>query len=156
MKWLAFIVFLVMLAVSAGFRKFAGVIVLVGAVGGILIWQYQVYEENQSRKNILPAEVTLEDVSLSTLNENYKLTGRLFNHSEKHNLSGVQLKLTVSDCAIGERNNCVIIKEADEYIYIDIPSQQARDFKKNIFLYSDIDIKGKLNLGYIVDYAETK
>ncbi len=156
MKWLAIIILLVLLAVSAGFRKFAGILILICAVGGLIIWQYQIYEKNQTRNNILPSELIFEDLSLEPSYESYDITGRIINNSDTHTLSGVQLKLTVSDCKNDDKNDCIIISETDEYIYINIPSKQARDFKKNIYLYSDINIKGTLALDYLIEYAETK
>ncbi len=156
MKWLLIIVFLVLLAVSAGFRKLAGALVLLCVIGGLLIWQYQVYKENYSRKNILPSELTFEDLSLESSNESYRLTGRIINNSDKYDVRGIQLKITISDCKINANNNCIIITEANEYIYADIPSKQARDFRKNLFLYSDIVIKGKLDWDYSVKYVESK
>lgn len=156
MKWLAIIVLLTLIAVSAGFRKFAGILILISAVGGLLIWQYQEYAANQSRNNILPSELIFADISLAPSYRGYDIIGRIINNSDKHALSGVQLKLAISDCTNGDNSNCIIISEADEYIYINIPSKQARDFKKDIHLYSDINIKGKLVLDYSIEYAETK
>lgn len=157
MKWLAVMVILILLAVSAGFRKFAGILIVASAIGGVLIWQYQEYDENQSRKLILPSELTFEEVSLEPSGgSSYDFIGRIINHSDKYTLSGVQLKLTIRDCAKNDNNNCIIISEVNEYIYINIPPKQARDFKKNIFLYSDINIKGNLALDYTIDYAETR
>lgn len=155
MKWLAVIVILILLAVSAGFRKFAGILIFVSAIGGILIWQYQNYDEKQSRKLILPSELTFEEVSLEPSGGSYDFIGRIINHSHKYTLRGVQLQLTISDCAKNDNNNCIIISEVDEYIYINIPPKQARDFKKNFSLYSDINIKGNLALDYTINYAET-
>ena len=155
MKWLAVIVILILFVVSAGFRKFAGILVLTCAIGGILIWQYQEYEESQSRKMILPSELTFEGVSLESSNGNYDFIGRIINNSDKHSLSGVQFKLAVKDCAKNDKRDCIIVSEVDEYIYINIPPKQARDFKKNIYLYSDINIRGKLVLDYSIEYAET-
>ena len=156
MKWLVVIVILILLALSAGFRKFAGILVLTCAIGGILIWQYQEYEENQSRKMILPSELTFEGVSLESSNGNYDFIGRIINNSDKHALSGVQFKLTVKDCAKNDKRDCIIISEVDEYIDINIPPKQARDFKKYIYLYSAINIRGELVLGYSIEYTETE
>jgi hypothetical protein len=156
MKWLAIIVILILLVVSAGFRKFAGILVLICLVGGVLIWQYQEYGENQSRKKILPSELIFDGVSLEPSNGNYDFIGRIINNSDKHALSGVQFKLTIKDCTKNDKRNCVIISEVGEYIYINIPPKQARDFKKNINLYSDINIRGILVLDYSIDYAETR
>ncbi len=119
-----------------------------------VIWQYQEYEENQSKKKILPSELIFEDVSLESSNGGYDIIGRVINNSDKYFLSGVQLKLAMRDCTNNEKNNCIIIAEQDEYI--NIPPKQARDFKKDIYLYSDINIRGKLVLDYSLEYAEAK
>lgn len=156
MKWLAIIVILILIAVSAKFRKFSVVLILVGVIGGILIWQYQEYDEIQSKKLILPSELSFEGVTLEPSNGNYDFLGRIINRSEQYTLSGVQLKLIIRDCAKDDKNNCLIISEVDEYIYIHIPPKQARDFKKNISLYTDINIKGILALDYTIEYADTK
>ncbi len=104
----------------------------------------------------MPSELIFEGVSLEPSNEAYDIIGRIINNSDKYSLSGVQLKLAMNDCINNEKNNCIIIAEQDEYIYIDIPPKQARDFKKNIYLYSDINIRGELVLDYSIEYAEAK
>lgn len=156
MKWLVGIVILILLAVSAGFRKFAGMLVLTGVVGSFLIWQYQGYEGNQSKKKISPSELIFEGVLLQPSDTNHDIIGRIINNSDKYSLKGVQLKLTIKDCAKHEKNNCIIISELDEYIYINIPPKQARDFKKPIYLYSHINIRGNLDLDYSIGYAEAE
>ncbi len=156
MKWLAIIVILILLTVSARFRKFTGILVLTCAVGAGLIWQYQAYEESKSRNRILPSELFFEGVVLDHSDSNYDIIGRIINNSDKYSLSGVQIKLKIRDCTNDNNNDCIIVSEVDKYIYINIPPKQARDFKKSIYLYSDINIKGKLVLDYSIEYAETK
>lgn len=156
MKWLAVIVILALLTVSAGFRKFAVFLALTGIVGGMLIWQYQAYEENRPRTKILPSELIFENLSLEPTNSNYELTGRIMNNSDKYTLSGAQMKLAIRDCSSNDKSDCITISEIDEYIYVYIPPRQARDFKKDINPYSDINIQGELEVDYSIEYAEAK
>mgnify|MGYP000073642876 FL=1 len=156
MKWFAVIVILVLLTVSAGFRKFATFLALTGIIGGFLIWQYQAYEENRPKTKILPSELIFEEVSLEPSDSDYELTGRIMNNSDKYTLSGTQMKLAIRDCSSNDKSDCITISEIDEYIYIYIPPRQARDFKKNIDLYSDINIQGELEVDYSIEYAEAR
>ncbi len=156
MKWLAVIVILVLLTVSAGFRKFAIFLALTGIVGGVLIWQYQAYEENRPKTKILPSELIFENLSLEPTNSHYELTGRIMNNSDKYTLSGAQMKLAIRDCSSNDKSDCITISEIDEYIYVYIPPRQARDFKKDINPYSDINIQGELEIDYSIEYAEAK
>jgi len=47
MVWIIGLVVLILLVVSAGFRKFAGIFVLIAVIGGVIYWQYQENEEKQ-------------------------------------------------------------------------------------------------------------
>ncbi|SFP84525.1 hypothetical protein SAMN05216419_102411 [Nitrosomonas cryotolerans] len=156
MKWLAGMIFLILLAVSARFRKFTGMVILVGMASAFLFWQYQEYEKMQSKERILPSDLFLEDVSLKSSIDGYDMVGRIINHSNKYTLTGVQLKLTFRDCIIDNKSDCIIASEENEYIYINIPPKQARDFRKRVYLYSDLNIKGGLILDYSIIYAETE
>ena len=156
MKWLAVIIVLILLVVSARFRKFAGIFVLVCIVGGLLFWQYQEYEKNKSRNRISPSELVLKNISFKPSNSNYEMTGRIINNSEKFTLNGVQLKITVKDCTNNDNINCIIFSEKNEYIYVYIPPKQARDFKKDIYLYSDQNKEDRLVWDYSIEYAESE
>lgn len=156
MKWVAGIIVLILLVVSVRFRKFVGFFVLVCAVGGLLFWQYQEYEKNQSRNRISPSELIFKSVSFKSSNSNYEMTGRIINNSEKYALNGVQLKITVSDCTNNDDINCIIFSEKNEYLYVYIPPKQARDFRKDIYLYSDQNKEGRLVWNYSIEYAESE
>ena len=156
MKWLAGIIIVILLLVSAGFRKFAGIFVLICVVGGLLFWQYQEYEKNKLRNRIALSELVFKNISFKPYNGNYEMTGRLINDSDKYTLNGVQLKITARDCAYDDHADCIIISDANEYIYINIPAKQARDFRKDIYLYSDQDIGDKLVWDYSIEYTESK
>ncbi len=156
MKWLFGIIVLILLVVSARFRKFAGFVVLICIVGGALLWGYQEYEKNKSKSRISASEVTLENISFETRNNNYELTGRIVNNSEKYILNGLQLKITVKDCTNNDDTHCIIFAEKKEYIYLSIPPRQARDFKKDIYLYLNQSIENKLAWDYSIEYAESE
>jgi len=156
MKWLSGIIVLILLVVSVRFRKFAGVFVLVCAAGGLLFWQYQEYEKNKSRNRISSSELVLKNVSFKLLPNSYEITGRIINNSEKFTLNGVQLKITIKDCANNDNIDCIIFSEKNEYIYVYIPPKQARDFKKDISLYSDQNRENRLVWDYSIEYAESE
>ena len=84
MKWLVGIIILILLVVSARFRKFAWFFVLICVAGGLLFWQYQEYDENKSKNRISPAELIFKDISFKPSNGNYEMTGRIINNSEKY------------------------------------------------------------------------
>lgn len=156
MKLLLGVIILIMLIVSVRFRKFVGLLALMWITGAFLFWQYQNYEENKSKNRIHPSEVILNNISFKPINNNYEMTGRIKNNSEKYNLSGVQLRITAKDCTDRYSDNCIIFSEKEEYIYISIPPKQARDFRKDIYLYSDQLIKDKIIWDYSIGYVESK
>ncbi|MDO8333672.1 MAG: hypothetical protein Q7T35_03255 [Nitrosomonas sp.] len=156
MKWLAGIIVLILIVVSEKFRKFAGFLALVCVVGGLLFWQYHEYEKNKSRNRISPSELILKNVSFKLLPSSYEMTGRIINNSEKFTLNGVQLKITIKDCASNDNIDCIIFSEKNEYIYVYIPPKQARDFRKDISLYSDQIKEDRLVWNYSVEFAESE
>lgn len=156
MWWVVGVVILILLVVSAGFRKFAGILIIVCVAGGFIFWQYQENEEKQSLKRIPHSEILFEDVSLKSSYGSYEIVGRITNNSSKYTLKGVQLKLTFKDCDKDNLSNCIIVAEENEHIYKNIPPSQARDFKESVYLPSDLNIKGKMIWSYKVDYIKAE
>ncbi len=156
MKWLAIIIVLILLMVSVRFRKLAVILVLVGALVGLLIWQFQDYEENKSRNRILPSELILKNVLIKPSNSHFEMTGRIINNSDQYTLKGMQLKMSAEDCKNNSQMSCIVFWENNEYIYITIPPKQARDFRKAISIYSDQNIEGLLEWNYSVQYADSE
>lgn len=154
MAWVFGIVIVILLVVSAGFRKFAGVLILVCAVGGFLYWQYQENEERESKRRIPVSELKFDGVSLKSSYGSYDMVGRITNNSPKYTLKAVQLKLTFKDCEKLNPNNCIVVAEDNEHIYLNIPSGQARDFKEGVYLSSNLNIKGNMVWSYAIEYTE--
>ena len=159
MVWIIGLVVLILLVVSAGFRKFAGIFVLIAVIGGVIYWQYQEkYQENeekQSKTRIKQSELLFEDVSLKTSYGSPYMVGRITNNSSQYTLKEVQLKLTFRDCD-KDNKNCIIVAEDDLFFYINIPPKQARDFKESVYLYSDLKIKGKMVWDYKIEFIKAE
>lgn len=128
---------------------------MVGIIAVFLSLQYQEYEKNKFKNRISSSEVIFENISFNPINNNYEMTGRIINNSEKYTLSGVQLKITVKDCT-SDATYCFIISESNEYIYVSIPPMQARDIKKEIYFYSNQRIENKLVWNYSIEYTDSK
>jgi hypothetical protein len=102
-------------------------------------WLYQKHEEWESKNRISESELRFEYVSLKTNGPgSYDMVGRIYNKSNFYTLKGVQLKFRFRDCEPNNESNCVVIAEENKHLYINIPPKQARDFKLNIVLYSDL------------------
>jgi hypothetical protein len=156
MPWIALILILILMLALPEFRKYGIVVVLVAAVGIFLLWRYQEYEEKQSKERIAPTELSFEDVTLNPAYSGYELTGRIINNSKKYTLKGFQLKLIFRDCDKNDNSKCVVIAEENEYIYIDIPPEQARDFKEDFYPYPDLKVKGKMIWDYTIEFTKAE
>ena len=115
MAWIFGIVILILLVVSTGFRKFAGVLVLVFAVGGFLYWQYQENEERESKKRIPISDLKFDGVTLKSSYSSYDMVGRITNNSANYTLKAIQLKLTFKDCEKANPGNCVVVAQYEIY-----------------------------------------
>ena len=155
MKLFAIVSVLILLIVSVRFRQFALSVAMLLVFCGLMVWVYQEYETHQIRNRILPSELRLENVSFESLNNDYELTGRVNNDSEKYRLNGLQLKISVQECDDHEHHNCITFYETEEYIYIMVPPRQARDFRKVITLYSNQAFRGRLVWNYSIVYADS-
>jgi hypothetical protein len=64
-------------------------------------------------------------------------------------LSELDLKITLSDCSAPE--SCVVIGEASENIYTNVPPGQARDFYETLYFDGQVpEAQGQLIWGYEV------
>jgi hypothetical protein len=160
MVWIFAIIIIVLLVFSAGFRKFAFILVAICIIGGFVFYKWyenKTEKEKQLSRSRLPAsELIFDNFTLTPNYSGYELKGRVINNSAQYTLTGVNMKLTFRDCELKDQTNCIVIEEEDEYVWVDVPPKQARDFKENIYLSSDISIKGKLAWSYEIDYTEAK
>jgi len=134
MAWLAAIVVLVLLVVSAGFRKFAGVALALCVLVGLYFYFQNEQEKSESVSRIAASELGLDGLTLIPEYGSYKLKGRVTNRSPKYALSSLTLKISMEDCTgEGDKRSCVTIAENAEFIFLSIPPQQARDLNESVY-----------------------
>lgn len=85
-------------------------------------------------------------------NHEFQMTGLIINNSEKYTLKSITLTVTTQECNT-DRTNCLTVSEQQENVYITVPPHQARYFKKDIYLYSNQDVKNDLIWGHSIRYA---
>ena len=131
MIWLLIIILVFGFAIaSRGFRKLLlilGGIILLG-VGLISAWlaseNRAAQKERAAAKLRIPrANIEFVDLRLG-LSESSQLTGRVRNKDPKYTLTGVELLLRVQECTTPTQ--CETVGEANQSIYLDVPSGQAR------------------------------
>jgi hypothetical protein len=98
MAWLLGIVVLLLMVVSAGFRKVAGIAVAVVAliVGIFILNQRQ--SEKEARARIPASELDFSDVVLTMEYGSREMVGRIRNRSSQYTLTGLGLTVTLEDC----------------------------------------------------------
>lgn len=152
MVWVIGFIVLILLVISAWFRKVAvGMIIIIGIVGG-LVYFLNEREEERALSRIPLAELDFENVALEPNYSGYKLAGRIKNNSQEFTLKQVDLLITVQDCTgAPDSQDCVTIGESHENMDLNIPPGQARDFEKYLYFSGgDLKLLGKLEWNYVV------
>ena len=135
MVWFLAILIVVLLAIlSVAFRKFLAV---AGIIAGILVcvalvafWVYseqQKQEDKLARTRISPQDVELIDLGL----RGNEVTGKLKNKSAKYSVREIELRITIEDC-VGD--NCEVVAQSNELIWLDVPPGQVRFFEEYVSL----------------------
>jgi hypothetical protein len=134
MAWLFAIVVLILLVVSAGFRKFFGVFVLIALLGGGAYYLYQQREERLAESRIRPSEVLVTNSKINFQYESYHFRGRVTNNSPQYTLSQVEFSISVKECPEQpSRTACVVVADTRKTLYIRVPPGQARDFNEPLY-----------------------
>lgn len=158
MAWVIAIVVLVLLVVSAGFRKLALGLVVIAVVGGVIAYFYGQAEERQSLTRIPASQLVLENVRLNPDYSSYKLSGRIKNNSAQFTLTRIVFAITMQDCTgDAPARNCVTIGETNESVYLTIPPGQARDFQDSVYFSGGaLKPKGRLDWNYSISQTRGK
>lgn len=159
MVWgIAVIAVVVLLFVSAGFRKLALGLVAVALVGGAIAYFYGQEEEGLAQTRIPASQLGLENMQLIPNAGGYNFSGRIKNNSTQFTLNRIAFAITMQDCA-GEAasQNCVTIAESETSPFLTIPPGQARDFKEVIYFSGGtLKPKGRLDWHYSVSQTRGK
>jgi hypothetical protein len=165
MIWLAACVVLVLLVVSAGFRKITAIVaVIVGAAAVIAAvgWAIVLFSQSQSRSTaraLIPAqEVKLSDVQLEFPDGGpeyghiyYRLSGRVKNNSPTYTLTNLTVSVVMRDCADAAHTRCETIGEEPVSLYFNnIPPGQVRDISRAWLLDTPARPKGELVWNYSI------
>jgi len=89
MVWVIGLIVLILLIVSAWFRKVAVSVIIVTGVVGSLIYVLNEREEERALSRISLAELDFENVALKPSYSGYKLSGRIKNNSQEFTLKQV-------------------------------------------------------------------
>lgn len=158
MAWLLAIVVLVLLVASSGFRKFALGIVGVAVVGGGIYYLHHEHEEDLIKSRIPIKQVVISDGRIGLqYGTTYHFTGRITNTSTKYTLTQMDLSVSAKDCTGGNNPTCVVIGNAQETVFKDIPPLQARDFDESLYFHGDrVAPKGVLQWTYDITQTRAK
>ncbi len=120
---------------------------LLGALGVVLTALYFLnFEESESKKFPISREsVVLSDTEASlSYGDSWDYGGRISNASDK-NITDIQVRVMLYDCpaeADERSDDCVVIGDQIDYVPINIPARQARDFRDNLSFRNAVP-KGK-------------
>ena len=120
---------------------------LLGALAVLLTALYFInLEDSESKKFPVPREsIQLDNiVAQPSYGDSWDYSGRITNSSTK-NVTDVQIRVQLYDCpadAESRTDDCVVIGDQIDYVPINIPTRQARDFSDNVSLTNAVP-KGK-------------
>jgi len=136
MQWVALAVVCTALIVVSYYSPKIG-FSLLGAIGAIVgtLYFLNLDESETSNFPIERESVQLDDVNAQeSYGESWDYSGRVSNSSGKV-ITDVLIKITLRDCPDGSgtvNDECPIIGEQVDFVAINVPPRQARDFQDNI------------------------
>ena len=104
-------------------------------------------EDSESKKFPIPKETIVLEVTQTekSYGDSWEFAGRVSNTSDK-NVTDVQVRVLLYDCpaeSVERTDACVVIGDKVEFVPINIPTRQARDFTDNVSFRNAV-AKGKL------------
>lgn len=148
MQWVALAIVCTALIVVSYYSPKIG-FSLLGAIGAIVgtLYFLNLDESETSNFPIERESVQLDDVNAQeSYGESWDYSGRVSNSSGKV-ITDVLIKITLRDCPSGSgtvNDECPIIGEQVDFVAINVPPRQARDFQDNISFKNAVQ-KGVLN-----------
>ena len=145
MQWLALVVVCTALIALSYYSPKIG-FSLLGALAAILITLYYLnLDESEIAEFPVPREsvVLSETHATESYGDSWNYSGRISNSSDK-SVTDVQIKIILHDCPEGTQqitDACVVIGEDVDFVAINVPPRQARDFRDNIS-FRNADPKG--------------
>jgi len=143
------------------FPKFRWGMLATIAIISISIWLYTEREKeltSQSRLKIKRDELALSDVRLhNDYGNSFTIAGKIKNLSHNHTLKKFGIRVELFDCLKKEKakkQNCEIIGQDAETVYVSIPPNQVRQFDEYLH-FSDLPaVDGKFVWDFDVIWIE--
>jgi hypothetical protein len=150
MAWLLVPLVLVVLLYLGGFPRSAAALLAAAVVAGILLYYHNQRVQEDERSRIALSEVAIENVTITpTFRSSYNLSGSIRNGSEQYQVEGLDFKVTLRDCPGADKANCTSIGEANTYVPVSVPPQQARQFVGSLYFGNEqMKLKGTLAWDY--------
>lgn len=160
MIWLVALGVLALAVFSPGFRALLGVLFVLALLVGGAVFMYVRYEQNAhiqqedaARRRVAPSEVSLDDATLGPqYGSSYRLLARARNSSSLYTVRSIVVAITLRDCptqTVGEEN-CEIVGEKAETVYVRIPPGQARDLDESIYFSPSPMIHGRMSWSFSI------
>ena len=124
-------------------------LILTCSAGIVLGNNLHMNDKADKSKNI--DEINFQNVKIQRSDtDGYEFVGRIINKSIKHTVRSVDINIKFYDCPNrSNENDCVVIGERVESIYLTIPPKKEKGFKVPIFIYADLlNFKGDLEWRY--------
>ncbi len=138
MAWLFAIVVLILLVVSAGFRKLSGLLVVLAVLGGGGYYLYDQRQERLANSRIKASQVQATNTKILFEHGIYRFRGRVTNSSPTYAVSQLEFAIAVSECPqLPAAPACVVVAETRKALYIEVPPGQARDFNESLYFTGD-------------------
>lgn len=135
-------------------RILGGVLLVLGLSAGGIFLKFEVFDQISHTSQIDQDHLELTNLNLVPRSaRSYTFTGRTLN-KHKNEIIGFEITIYLKDCI--PESSCQVIAQANDFIRLSVPSNQARDFSQNIYFYQDFEITGEMEWKYDVLKIRTR
>lgn len=133
--WIALgILCIALVAVSYYSPKIGFSVLAVIALSLTALYYFDSGQEEKPEFEVDPSQIVLSNTrATGAYGDSWNYSGRVANNSSR-TVTDVRIKITMSDCESESAapENCVVIGEQVDFVPINIPPRQARDFTNNV------------------------
>jgi len=147
MTWVALvIVAIILIAMSMYYPRTAFGLLGTLLVAGVIV--YRLTGTNEGSRPIAAEQLQLQNLHMKkSYADSYDLIGRIRNNADR-SLREFSVLVQALDCPeTTDRKNCSIVGEKNVSVYLQVPPQQARDFRENVY-FGQIQPVGSLQWRY--------
>lgn len=154
MIWIIALLIIISLILLSQYRVLGSLFLALTIVAASLFFIFEIIEQRRAVSRILADEVIIYDERLDQrTRRSFSFQGRLQNKSEEYSIIGFDVLIKIKDC---ESKECIVVAQETDFIRLNIPPNQARDFNQNIYIYSDFEIKHEFDWEYEIQSVRGK